>query len=163
MYKIKHIPCYTHLNKTVAIFYLECPFSGSHAASIVQGPNGLQPNIKIENSGNYYSNCYTPPAPDHSVLMGSGTYSMLIIIFTIQWIIVCNWWWTIWWTGPLALPRSLPSPPEHRSKRRRLSSEEDPLDVGREKGNEVTYYGQSPASLSSQASWHSEVDHGEHN
>lgn len=50
--------------------------SGSHAASIVQGPNGLQPTIKIENSGNsYYSNCYTPPAPDHSVLMGSGTYS----------------------------------------------------------------------------------------
>lgn len=65
--------------------------------------------------------------------------------------------------GPLALPRSLPSPTsEHRSKRRRLSSEEDPLDVGggRDKNNEVTYYGQSPASLSSQASWHSEVDHG---
>ncbi|XP_035714462.1 nuclear factor 1 A-type isoform X3 [Folsomia candida] len=108
-------------------------------ASIVQGPNGLQPTIKIENSGNYYSNCYTPPGPDHSVLMGSGTYS------------------------PLALPRNLPSPTtEHRSKRRRLSSEEDPLDVGggRDKNNEVTYYGQSPASLSSQASWHSEVDHG---
>lgn len=66
--------------------------------------------------------------------------------------------------GPLSLPRNLPSPPtEHRSKRRRLSSEEDPLDVGggRDKNNEVAYYGQSPASLSSQASWHSEVDHGE--
>ena len=45
------------------------------AASIVQGPNGLQPTIKIENTGSYYCNSYTPPGPDHSVLMGSGTYS----------------------------------------------------------------------------------------
>lgn len=38
------------------------------------------------------------------------------------------------------------------------------MDLGgsREKGtaSEVTYYGQSPASLSSQTSWHSDVDHG---
>ncbi|CAG7785225.1 unnamed protein product [Allacma fusca] len=108
-------------------------------ASIVQGPNGLQPTIKIENPSSYYCNSYTPPGPDHSVLLQSGTYS------------------------PLTLPRSLPSPQtEHRSKRRRLSSEDDPLDVGggRDKSNEVAYYGQSPASLSSQTSWHSEVDHG---
>ncbi|CAG7785224.1 unnamed protein product [Allacma fusca] len=111
-------------------------------ASIVQGPNGLQPTIKIENPSSYYCNSYTPPGPDHSVLLQSGTYS------------------------PLTLPRSLPSPQtEHRSKRRRLSSEDDPLDVGggRDKSNEVAYYGQSPASLSSQTSWHSEVDHGSHN
>lgn len=65
--------------------------------------------------------------------------------------------------GPLTLPRSLSSPTtEHRNKRRRLSSEEDPLDVGggRDKSGEVAYYGQSPTSLSSQTSWHSDVEHG---
>jgi hypothetical protein len=79
----------------------------------------------------------------------------------------CSSWLCVYYyfIGPLALPRNLPSPTtEHRSKRRRLSSEEDPLDVGgsggRDKGNEVAYYGQSPASLSSGTSWHSEVDHG---
>jgi nuclear factor I len=35
------------------------------------------------------------------------------------------------------------------------------LGSGRDKGTgEVAYYGQSPASLSSQTSWHSDVDHG---
>jgi hypothetical protein len=35
------------------------------------------------------------------------------------------------------------------------------LGAGRDKGTgEVAYYGQSPASLSSQTSWHSDVDHG---
>lgn len=68
-------------------------------------------------------------------------------------------------TGPLSLPRSAQSPSEPRNKRlRRLSSTEEDLDLGggREKGpgGEVTYYGQSPASLSSQTSWHSDVDHG---
>lgn len=46
---------------------------------------------------------------------------------------------------------------------RRLSSTEEEMDLGgREKGpsGEVPYYSQSPASLSSQTSWHSDVDHG---
>jgi hypothetical protein len=72
---------YMFVYNVVATYYLALLFSGSHAASIVQGPNGLQPTIKIENSGNYYSNCYTPPAPDHSsVLMSSGTYSKSSLI-----------------------------------------------------------------------------------
>jgi hypothetical protein len=64
--------------------------------------------------------------------------------------------------GPLSLPRSSQSPGEPRNKRlRRLSSTEEEMDLGtgRDKG-EVAYYGQSPASLSSQTSWHSDVDHG---
>jgi len=112
-------------------------------ASIVHNPNGMQPPInviKIENPG-YYCSSYTPPAPDHSTMMTSGAYS------------------------PLSLPRSAQSPSEPRNKRlRRLSSTEEDLELGaaREKGpgGEVTYYGQSPASLSSQTSWHSDVDHG---
>ena len=35
-----------------------------------------------------------------------------------------------------------------------------PTGGGRDKATEVAYYGQSPASLSSQTSWHSDVDHG---
>jgi hypothetical protein len=66
--------------------------------------------------------------------------------------------------GPLSLPRSSQSPGEPRNKRlRRLSSTEEEMDLGagRDKGaGEVAYYGQSPASLSSQTSWHSDVDHG---
>ncbi|XP_071440189.1 nuclear factor 1 X-type isoform X3 [Hetaerina americana] len=122
-------------------------------ASVMQGANGMQPpvnTIKIENPG-YYCNSYTPPAPDHSSLMASGVYS------------------------PLSLPRSSQSPGgEPRNKRlRRLSSTEEEMDLGgggggnggpppsgRDKGGDVPYYGQSPASLSSQASWHSDVDHG---
>jgi hypothetical protein len=67
------------------IFYLLFSFSGSHAGSIVQGPNGLQSNIKMENSsGNYYSNCYTPPGPDHSsVLMSTGSYSKSTLTYII--------------------------------------------------------------------------------
>lgn len=54
---------------------------------------------------------------------------------------------------------------EPRIKRmRRMSSAEDTeIDLGgqRDKSNsEITYYGQSPASLSSQTSWHSDIDHG---
>lgn len=54
---------------------------------------------------------------------------------------------------------------EPRIKRmRRMSSADDTeIDLGgpREKSNsEITYYGQSPASLSSQTSWHSDIDHG---
>lgn len=54
---------------------------------------------------------------------------------------------------------------EPRIKRmRRMSSAEDTeIDLGntREKSSsEITYYGQSPASLSSQTSWHSDIDHG---
>nr|CAD7588569.1 unnamed protein product [Timema genevievae] len=68
--------------------------------------------------------------------------------------------------GPLSLPRSSQSPGgEPRNKRlRRLSSTEEDMDMGaggRDKGGgDVSYYGQSPASLSSQTSWHSDVDHG---
>uniref|UniRef100_A0A1B6BYV1 Nuclear factor 1 n=1 Tax=Clastoptera arizonana TaxID=38151 RepID=A0A1B6BYV1_9HEMI len=107
-------------------------------ASIVHNPNGMQPPInviKIENPG-YYCSSYTPPAADHTNMMA---YS------------------------PLSLPRSAQSPSEPRNKRlRRLSSTEEDMDLGgREKGaSEVTYYGQSPASLSSQTSWHSDVEHG---
>ncbi|XP_069694240.1 nuclear factor 1 X-type isoform X12 [Periplaneta americana] len=112
-------------------------------ASIMQGPNGMQPpvnTIKLENPG-YYCNSYTPPAPEHATMMASGAYS------------------------PLSLPRSSQSPGEPRNKRlRRLSSTEEEMDLGagRDKGaGEVaSYYGQSPASLSSQTSWHSDVDHG---
>ncbi|XP_069694236.1 nuclear factor 1 X-type isoform X8 [Periplaneta americana] len=117
-------------------------FINSHA-SIMQGPNGMQPpvnTIKLENPG-YYCNSYTPPAPEHATMMASGAYS------------------------PLSLPRSSQSPGEPRNKRlRRLSSTEEEMDLGagRDKGaGEVaSYYGQSPASLSSQTSWHSDVDHG---
>jgi hypothetical protein len=72
--------------------------------------------------------------------------------------------YTWYFVGPLSLPRSSQSPGEPRNKRlRRLSSTEEEMDLGagRDKGTgEVTYYGQSPASLSSQTSWHSDVDHG---
>uniref|UniRef100_A0A8D8X2D3 Nuclear factor 1 n=1 Tax=Cacopsylla melanoneura TaxID=428564 RepID=A0A8D8X2D3_9HEMI len=115
-------------------------------ASIVHNPNSLnQPPvnvIKIENPG-YYCSSYTPPGPDHTTMMTSGSYS------------------------PLSLPRNTQSPGEPRNKRmRRMSSTEEEMDlgVGREAkptvGTEVTYYGQSPASLSSQTSWHSDVEHG---
>jgi len=71
----------------------------------------------------------------------------------------------------MSLPRSSQSPGEPRNKRlRRLSSTEEEMELGAgaagpgrgvdKGGAEVTYYGQSPASLSSQASWHSDVDHG---
>lgn len=75
--------------------------------------------------------------------------------------------------GPLGLPRSGQSPGEPRSKRvRRLSSAEEEIELGGTGTNasrpvdknqpapDVTYYGQSPASLSSQTSWHSDVEHG---
>jgi hypothetical protein len=47
------------------------------SASIMQGPNGMQPpvnTIKLENPG-YYCNSYTPPAPEHTSMMASGAYS----------------------------------------------------------------------------------------
>lgn len=73
-------------------------------------------------------------------------------------------------SGPLSLPRNTQSPGEPRNKRmRRMSSTEEEMDLGvaRESkptvGTEVTYYGQSPASLSSQTSWHSDVEHGKLN
>ncbi|XP_022185840.1 nuclear factor 1 C-type isoform X3 [Nilaparvata lugens] len=105
-------------------------------ASIVHNPNGMQPPInviKIE-SPSYYCSSYTPPATDHTSMMASGAYS------------------------PLSLPRNTQSPVEPRNKRRRLSSTEEDLEKG--PTGEMTYYGQSPASLSSQASWHSDVEHG---
>ncbi|CAB3385918.1 Hypothetical predicted protein [Cloeon dipterum] len=119
-------------------------------ASIMQGPNGMQPPvsaIKLENPGGYYCNSYTPPAPDHSSMLPTGAYS------------------------PMSLPRSSQSPGEPRNKRlRRLSSTEEEMELAgaaasgpvRDKSTpaEVAYYGQSPASLSSQTSWHSDVDHG---
>jgi hypothetical protein len=71
----------------------------------------------------------------------------------------------------MSLPRSSQSPGEPRNKRlRRLSSTEEEMELsagasgpGRgvdKSGADVAYYGQSPASLSSQTSWHSDVDHG---
>lgn len=63
--------------------------------------------------------------------------------------------------GPLSLPRNTQSPGEPRIKKlRRLSSTEDEMELVRDKSGEVPYYGQSPASLSSQTSWHSDVEHG---
>lgn len=46
---------------------------------------------------------------------------------------------------------------------RRLSSAEEEMDLAaRDQKAEVAYYGQSPASLSSQTSWHSsDVEHGD--
>nr|CAD7446291.1 unnamed protein product [Timema bartmani] len=129
-------------------------------ASIMQGPNGMQPPvnaIKLENPS-YYCNSYTPPAPEHTPMMASGAYSKNMSFFT-----------HIEYAGnarPLSLPRSSQSPGgEPRNKRlRRLSSTEEDMDMGaggRDKGGgDVSYYGQSPASLSSQTSWHSDVDHG---
>ncbi|BES90693.1 Mesencephalic astrocyte-derived neurotrophic factor homolog [Nesidiocoris tenuis] len=120
-------------------------------ASIVQNCNGMQPPInviKIENPG-YYCSSYTPPSQDHTTMIPSAQYS------------------------PLGLPRSGQSPGEPRSKRvRRLSSAEEEIELGGTGTNasrpvdknqpapDVTYYGQSPASLSSQTSWHSDVEHG---
>ncbi|XP_049846314.1 nuclear factor 1 X-type isoform X20 [Schistocerca gregaria] len=108
-------------------------------ASIMQGPNGMQPPvsaIKLENP-NYYCNSYTPPASDHTSMMPTGAYS------------------------PLSLPRSSHSPGEPRHKRpRSLSSTEEDMDLANREKGDVSYYGQSPASLSSQASWQSDVDHG---
>ncbi|XP_049846308.1 nuclear factor 1 X-type isoform X15 [Schistocerca gregaria] len=113
-------------------------FINSHA-SIMQGPNGMQPPvsaIKLENP-NYYCNSYTPPASDHTSMMPTGAYS------------------------PLSLPRSSHSPGEPRHKRpRSLSSTEEDMDLANREKGDVSYYGQSPASLSSQASWQSDVDHG---
>ncbi|XP_049804982.1 nuclear factor 1 X-type isoform X2 [Schistocerca nitens] len=109
-------------------------------ASIMQGPNGMQPPvsaIKLENP-NYYCNSYTPPASDHTSMMPTGAYS------------------------PLSLPRSSHSPGEPRHKRpRSLSSTEEDMDLANREKGDVSYYGQSPASLSSQASWQSDVDHGQ--
>ncbi|XP_046986723.1 nuclear factor 1 X-type isoform X6 [Schistocerca americana] len=114
-------------------------FINSHA-SIMQGPNGMQPPvsaIKLENP-NYYCNSYTPPASDHTSMMPTGAYS------------------------PLSLPRSSHSPGEPRHKRpRSLSSTEEDMDLANREKGDVSYYGQSPASLSSQASWQSDVDHGQ--
>ncbi|XP_073999769.1 nuclear factor I isoform X2 [Rhodnius prolixus] len=118
-------------------------------ASIVQNCNGMQPPlnvIKIENPG-YYCNSYTPPGQDHSSMISSAQY----------------------------IGRSGQSPSEPRSKRvRRLSSTEEEIELtggstaasrdksgaGGGSGATDVYYGQSPASLSSQASWHSDVEHG---
>ncbi|KAK7582150.1 hypothetical protein V9T40_013595 [Parthenolecanium corni] len=110
-------------------------------ASIVQNPNGMQTPlnvIKIENPG-YYCSSYTPPVSDHTAMMPPSTaYS------------------------PMSLQRTQ-SPNEPRNKRmRRLSSAEEEMDLAaRDQKVEVAYYGQSPASLSSQTSWHSsDVEHG---
>ncbi|XP_050439529.1 nuclear factor 1 X-type isoform X2 [Adelges cooleyi] len=110
-------------------------------ASIIQNPNGMPPMniIKIENPG-YYCSSFTPPG-DHSSIMASGSYS------------------------PMSIQRTQSPLNEPRIKRmRRMSSADDAeIDLGgpRDKSNsEITYYGQSPASLSSQTSWHSDIDHG---
>ncbi|XP_026816381.1 nuclear factor 1 X-type isoform X1 [Rhopalosiphum maidis] len=110
-------------------------------ASIIQNPNGMPPMniIKIENPG-YYCSSFTPPG-DHSSIMASGSYS------------------------PMSIQRTQSPLNEPRIKRmRRMSSAEDTeIDLGGQRdksSSEITYYGQSPASLSSQTSWHSDIDHG---
>ncbi|KAL4104857.1 hypothetical protein QTP88_020133 [Uroleucon formosanum] len=115
--------------------------NNNEKASIIQNPNGMPPMniIKIENPG-YYCSSFTPPG-DHSSIMASGSYS------------------------PMSIQRTQSPLNEPRIKRmRRMSSAEDTeIDLGgqRDKSNsEITYYGQSPASLSSQTSWHSDIDHG---
>ncbi|KAK7067912.1 hypothetical protein SK128_022059, partial [Halocaridina rubra] len=96
--------------------------------------------IKMENPP-YYTT-YTSPVPDHALMAGAySTYMERA-------------------DSPLSMGRTHDphSPLEPRSKRvRRLSSEEDTLD----NKTELTYYTQSPASLSSHtSSWHSDIDHG---
>ncbi|XP_026816386.1 nuclear factor 1 X-type isoform X6 [Rhopalosiphum maidis] len=115
-------------------------YINSHA-SIIQNPNGMPPMniIKIENPG-YYCSSFTPPG-DHSSIMASGSYS------------------------PMSIQRTQSPLNEPRIKRmRRMSSAEDTeIDLGGQRdksSSEITYYGQSPASLSSQTSWHSDIDHG---
>ena len=92
-----------------------------------------------------------------TVIISDPTYIINVLKFNVS-------QYTLYFIGPLSLPRSSQSPGEPRNKRlRRLSSTEEEMDLGagRDKGTgEVTYYGQSPASLSSQTSWHSDVDHG---
>lgn len=62
----------------IIIFEPPFVFPNTVAASIVHNPNSLnQPPvnvIKIENPG-YYCSSYTPPAPDHTAMMTSGSYS----------------------------------------------------------------------------------------
>ncbi|XP_045102546.1 nuclear factor 1 X-type-like isoform X9 [Portunus trituberculatus] len=95
--------------------------------------------IKMENPS-YYTT-YTSPVPDHTLMPAAYTTYMERA------------------DSPLAMgrPHDPHSPLEPRSKRvRRVSSEEDPLEKA-----ELTYYSQSPASLSSHtSSWHSDLDHG---
>lgn len=67
--------------------------------------------------------------------------------------------------GPMSIQRTQSPLNEPRIKRmRRMSSAEDTeIDLGGQRdksSSEITYYGQSPASLSSQTSWHSDIDHG---
>lgn len=69
--------------------------------------------------------------------------------------------------GPMSIQRTQSPLNEPRIKRmRRMSSAEDTeIDLGGQRdksSSEITYYGQSPASLSSQTSWHSDIDHGIH-
>jgi len=59
------------------------------SASIMQGPNGMQPpvnTIKLENPG-YYCNSYTPPAPEHSSMMTSGAYSKYTVGPALYWVL----------------------------------------------------------------------------
>ncbi|XP_059352320.1 nuclear factor 1 A-type-like isoform X2 [Daphnia carinata] len=139
--------------------------------SIMQGSNGLQPPlnaIKIE-APSYYCNSYTPPGPDHSasMLQGAGAYSPLSLHRNSQ--------------SPID-----PRGGNGHKRLRRMSSTEDDMDVVSSQGGttggtsssiiirggqgsndktipsaaDLSYYGQSPNSLSNQTSWHSEMDHG---
>ena len=109
----------------------------------------------------YHTTQYYIPE-DHNLHILSETISDPTYIINVLKFNVSQY--TLYFIGPLSLPRSSQSPGEPRNKRlRRLSSTEEEMDLGagRDKGTgEVTYYGQSPASLSSQTSWHSDVDHG---
>ncbi|XP_067119255.1 nuclear factor 1 A-type-like isoform X2 [Centruroides vittatus] len=117
-------------------------------ASIMQPSNGTQPPvnlIKME-SPPYYCNNYSSP-PDHRVL-SSAQGGSITSVPTHS-------------THP-SQHCSASSSPEPRNKRlRRISSPED--DVDKSAGDVSGYYGHSPASLHSQASWGSDIEHGSGN
>ncbi|XP_065569286.1 nuclear factor 1 X-type-like isoform X5 [Artemia franciscana] len=131
-------------------------------ASIITGMNGISAPmnpVKLE-APTYYCSSYTPPGQDqHQTLLVTtrdGGYLGQIDSSLI--------------TGPLPLHRGSPSPIDPRGLKRirRLSSADDEgmeLTHGgsvnaMKTAADLSYYGQSPASLSSQQSWHSEMDHG---
>nr|CAD7392253.1 unnamed protein product [Timema cristinae] len=82
----------TSVNSYDALSLVQClvtqtgssPQLAAMPASIMQGPNGMQPPvnaIKLENPS-YYCNSYTPPAPEHTPMMASGAYSKNMSFFT---------------------------------------------------------------------------------
>ncbi|KAK2724407.1 hypothetical protein QYM36_001054 [Artemia franciscana] len=137
-------------------------FSSKELWRLSKGMNGISAPmnpVKLE-APTYYCSSYTPPGQDqHQTLLVTtrdGGYLGQIDSSLI--------------TGPLPLHRGSPSPIDPRGLKRirRLSSADDEgmeLTHGgsvnaMKTAADLSYYGQSPASLSSQQSWHSEMDHG---